>query len=345
MKRLFPFVAAMMIALISVSCNKNNPDNPGRYPKPVTGKATQITSNSAVLEGTADLSALPDGVERGMVVSQTKDATTGNVIKLVSTDRGSNYYTVTVTGLKAGTEYYYKAFINAGGAYVEGEVKSFTTEKYKPVAIDLGLPSGLKWADCNVGANAQDDYGDYFAWGETEPYYSRREPLTWKDGKSAGYIWANYKFCSSGDSVENVELSKYNNNDARGIVDNKTTLDLADDAARANWGEGWRIPTIGDWEELLDNCTIEWTSLGAASGRMVTGPNGNSIFLPAAAAFSGSDIDGIGIYGMYWSSSLYIIIPVFASTVTIDSPYSSMGSITKGYNHRCLGAPVRPVTE
>lgn len=339
MKKLFPFVAAMMLALMSASCDKNNPD---KYAKPVTGQATQITQNSAVLQGVADMSSLPVGSERGIVVSQTKDAAAGSVIKLVSTDLGSDNFTVYVTGLRAGTEYYYKAFINAGGTYVEGDVKSFTTEKYKPFAIDLGLPSGLKWADCNVGANAPDDYGDYFAWGETEPYYSRREPLTWKEGKSAGYAWASYKFCSSWDSDGKVKVSKYNNDGEFGIVDNKATLDLEDDAARANWGENWRIPTIGDWEELIDNCTIEWTTLGAASGRLLTGPNGTSIFLPAAAVFGGPDIEGIGLFGIYWSSSLFFASR--AMTASINSPYTSVGINTLDSN-RCSGASVRPVTE
>ena len=132
--------------------------------------------------------------------------------------------------------------------------------------VDLGLPSGLKWATMNVGASKPEEYGDYFAWGETEP---KKE-----------YSWLNYKFELSTDN--NGPFSKYVTNSSYGTVDNKTVLDPEEDAAHVNWGGSWRMPTEEEWTELRTNCTWTWTTQNGVNGRLVTGPNGKSIFLPAA---------------------------------------------------------------
>ncbi|MGM9818922.1 MAG: hypothetical protein ACI30B_08105 [Paludibacteraceae bacterium] len=159
--------------------------------------------------------------------------------------------------------------------------------------VDLGLPSGLKWAVCNVGARDAESYGCYFAWGETSArfcYYMN-------------YKWFNY------DSADDWSIIKYNDED------NKTVLDLEDDAAHANWGGSWRMPTAEEWEELLDekNCTCEAVTGGLdaygdewVKGYKVTSKtNGNSIFLPAAGR--GYYLWPISSgYCHYWSSSLYM---------------------------------------
>ena len=150
--------------------------------------------------------------------------------------------------------------------------------------VDLGL--SVKWATCNVGANAPEEYGDYFAWGETKP----------KDY----YDWDTHKWCNS--SYNNH--TKYCKDSDSGTVDNKIVLDLADDAAHANWGGAWRMPTLKEQQELLDNCTWTWTKVNGVNGYTVTGPNGNSIFLPAAGFRYDSGLDGAGSNGNYWSSSL-----------------------------------------
>ncbi|MBO7269682.1 MAG: InlB B-repeat-containing protein, partial [Bacteroidales bacterium] len=108
--------------------------------------------------------------------------------------------------------------------------------------VDLGLPSGLKWATCNVGANTPEGYGDYFAWGETSP--------------KNDYSWSTYKYCKGSKNT----LTKYNTDSNYGTVDNKITLDLSDDAARANWGGKWRMPTKAEQDELINNCTWTWTT-------------------------------------------------------------------------------------
>ena len=154
--------------------------------------------------------------------------------------------------------------------------------------VDLGLPSGLLWATCNVGSSSPEDFGDSFAWGETEP--------------KNGFSWYNYKWCSG----SYTSMTKYNNDSFFGIVDNKTRLELEDDAARANWKGNWRMPTINEFSELKnpDNCEWTWTTRGTTGGYQVTSKkNGNSIFLPARKI----NVGGTGYYyeGVYWSASLY----------------------------------------
>ena len=157
--------------------------------------------------------------------------------------------------------------------------------------VDLGLPRGTKWATCNVGATSPEGYGDYFAWGETSP--------------KSNYTWETYKFRTSGDSYENVKFNKYNTSSNHGTIDNKTTLEISDDAARANWGGTWRMPTRAEQDELRDNCTWTWTTQNGVNGYKVTSKtNGNSIFLPAADNRYGTSVVNVGSYGYYWSSSL-----------------------------------------
>lgn len=200
--------------------------------------------------------------------------------------------------------------------------------------VDLGL--SVKWATCNVGASSPSDYGSYFAWGETTP--------------KSEYTWENYRFRLAGDSYydyanhddyDDVTFSKYNTKRSRGTVDNRTRLELSDDAARANWGGSWRMPTDAEWTELRTKCTWTWTTKGGKDGYKVTSKtNGNSIFLPAAGFPYGADLDGAGSYGYYWSSSLFESYPKNAWRVAFDS-----GVPDRTANDRCYGQSVRPVTE
>ena len=113
-----------------------------------------------------------------------------------------------------------------------------------PVAVDLGL--SVKWAWFNLGASLPEEYGDYYAWGETEPYYSSLDPLTWKDGKEAGYYWLSYKWCmGSGDTMTKYCTESTYTYGYNGFTDGKTVLNLEDDAAHVNLGGKWRMPTIG----------------------------------------------------------------------------------------------------
>ena len=185
--------------------------------------------------------------------------------------------------------------------------------------VDLGL--SVKWATCNVGATKPEEYGDYFAWGETQP--------------KRNYDWSTYKWCNGSYDTQ----TKYNTNSSYGTVDNKTTLDLGDDAARANWGGSWRMPTDAEWTELREQCTWTWTTQNGVYGRKVTSKtNGNSIFLPAAGYRHDSSLDDAGSYGGYWSSSLYTDNPNYARSVWFGS-----GNVNRISSSRSIGRSVRPV--
>ena len=150
--------------------------------------------------------------------------------------------------------------------------------------VDLGLPSGLLWATCNVGADTPEGYGDYFAWGETQP----------KDV----YKQSTYQYYYNFDGIGGFHVNKYNAGDCL------DTLLPEDDAATVNWGAGWRMPTKTEWQELYDNTTVTWTQQNSVYGRLFTASNGNSLFLPAAGYYSyGSNLKQAGRIGDYWSSS------------------------------------------
>ena len=196
------------------------------------------------------------------------------------------------------------------------------------VAVDLGLPSGTKWANMNVGAEQPEDYGLYFAWGETVGYGSDTS-----DGRS--FDWANYTWCNDSYNTQ----TKYCTDSSYGTVDNKTVLDLEDDAAYVNWGSSWRMPTITEIKELLNNTTSEWTTVNGVNGRKFTSKtNGNSIFLPAAGCRYGSELRYRASYGRYWSSSLNESDPFSARRL-----YFYSESAYPNFIYRFIGFTVRPV--
>jgi len=170
--------------------------------------------------------------------------------------------------------------------------------------VDLGLPSGTLWAIRNLGAETPEDRGDYYAWGETVT----------KDL----YDWKSYKYCTY--DKEQYLLTKYCTDSSLGFndfVDDKTVLELADDAVTANWGEDWRMPTREDWEELLQNTTWTWTTQNGVEGGLLKGENGNSLFLPATGFCldNGPICTGLGIY---WSSTLQTSSQVSAWSFHFD---------------------------
>ena len=189
--------------------------------------------------------------------------------------------------------------------------------------VDLGLPSGLLWATCNVGADIPEEYGDYFAWGETQP----------KDN----FSWTNYQYCMGSFNT----LTKYCNNPDigyNGFTDDLTTLLPEDDAATANWGDEWRMPTEGEWQELYENTTVTWTTRNGVRGRLFTASNGNSIFMPAAGYCNESAPEAAGIIGDYWTSSLDTDYPSGALSFFFNSSnyYISFCNRLYGRNVRAV---------
>ena len=212
--------------------------------------------------------------------------------------------------------------------YELAEIDSIKFERQQPIYnghayVDLGL--SVKWATCNVGATAPEEYGDYFAWGETTP--------------KTTYNWSSYKYCNGTED----SMTKYCTDPSYGTLDNKTTLELSDDAARVNWGGSWRMPTTSELSELrnTNNCTWEWTTQNGVNGYKVTSKkNGNSIFLPAAGYRYDSYLSYAGSDGLYWSSSLRTDTSSDAYDLTFYSSTVVLNSI-----YRYLGQSVRAVCE
>ena len=210
------------------------------------------------------------------------------------------------------------------------------TIKYKPEAVDLGL--SVKWASFNLGASSPEQYGDYYAWGELEPYYSSLEPLIWKEGKEAGYTWSSYQWCMG----NNNSLTKYCSKSMygyNGYTDERTELEPEDDVAHIKLGKSWRIPSEADWTDLLEKCTWTWTTLNGVEGVLITSKeNGNSIFLPPAGTYNGTTLEFGGNYCFYGASTLTLTTPYYSFGVYFDSEYDDFG-----VNKRTGGFPIRPV--
>ncbi|MBR5843183.1 MAG: hypothetical protein IKY75_01195 [Bacteroidaceae bacterium] len=183
--------------------------------------------------------------------------------------------------------------------------------------VDLGLT--VKWASCNVGADTPEEYGDFFSWGdiETKPSYTGDSCRTYERAVYRGGKYSPYK---------------------KGI--DEICTDAEYDAARANWGGAWHMPTKAHMDELVSRCSWEWVELGEVKGYKVTGPSGNSIFLPAAGWLYGSSHTNVGVVGAYWCST-----PIMAGNKEAYRLLFANGEIlVQGYNRYC-GFTVRPVCE
>ena len=189
--------------------------------------------------------------------------------------------------------------------------------------VDLGL--SVKWGTCNLGAYWPEEYGNYYAWGETQP--------------KTHYSLKNYKWCEG----DFRSFTKYCSDSEFGIVDNLMQLELVDDAANVNLGGNWRMPTIAEFEELYDedNCVWQWTEIRGVYGYEITSKiNGNSIFLPAAGCIDGKRFYDKGEYGAYWASTP----PVNEKFASISYGYDFVkGSIQWFASIRTVGNPIRPV--
>ena len=189
--------------------------------------------------------------------------------------------------------------------------------------VDLGLPSGLLWAKCNLEASKPEQCGDYYAWGETQP--------------KNDYSWGNYRYGRSGG-----KLTKYcskSDYGEFGFTDNMTTLKADDDASTLVLGSGARIPTRAEWNELINNTTSEWMTVSGKKVRRFTSKkNGNRLLLPAAGYYDGTDLYKEGRFGYYWSSSLYEGSPNYAWRIYVSSDIQYVYS-----GNRYYGLSVRAV--
>ena len=287
-------------------------------PTVTTSSVTSITANSAICGGNVSSDGGSTVTARGVCWSTSQNPTTNDNTTYNGSDTGS--FTSNISGLMAGTIYYVRAYaVNSQGtAY--GTQKTFTTTTTSGGGgggattgtinghewVDLGLPSGTKWATCNIGANAPEGYGNYYAWGETTTKSSYTEENCRTYGVSMNDISGNANY----------------------------------DAARANWGSTWRMPTKAEMKELRDNCTWTWTTQNGVNGYKVTGSNGNSIFLPAAGYCFRSSRYHVGEHGYYWSSAPDESRTGYAYDLGFYSGYLSVY-----WSNRLDGLTVRPVSD
>ena len=247
-------------------------------PTVTTSEVTDITFFSAKFGGEVISAADAAVIRYGVCYSTNPTPDITASCEFISNGIGG-VFDMTIYGLEHSTTYYVRAFAtDVKNVTAYGEEVSFTTlDKYNGHKyVDLGL--SVKWASYNVGATSPEDYGHYFAWGETSPKeeYTEDNCPTYRPSS---------------------ELQ------SQGYIDENGNLTPQYDAATANWGGVWRMPTYVECNELLNNCTWEWTTHNGVKGYKVTGPNGNSIFLPAAGSCCGSSINYLaGSYGEYWNS-------------------------------------------
>ena len=205
-------------------------------------------------------------------------------------------------------------------------------------AVDLGL--SVLWASCNLGASVPEEFGDYYAWAEIEPYYESLDPLTWKEGKTDGYGVASYSWYKDYPNVTKYCPAGLHNCWAgEDAPDGKTIIDPDEDAATVKLGGAWRIPTEEEWKELISGCTWTWADHDGVDGFEIAAPNGNSIFLPAAGFFDAIYPQEPGKLCEYWSSTLNTNLPENAIVLHHYSGYGFTAATLR--YHGCTIRPVK----
>lgn len=239
-----------------------------------------------------------------------------------------------VTGISVGSSVI-TVTTSDGGKTATCTVSVTETPQSTDLIVDLGL--SVKWASCNLGANNPEEFGDYYAWGETEPYYSSLNPLTWKAGKESGYDWPSYSLCMGEDDTY-IKYCTNASNGYNGFTDDKIVLDIEDDAAFVTLGGKWRLPTVDECSDLLDLCTWERKTLNGVDGYEVTGKTGKSIFLPMA-----------GWWDRLEFNSSYNDASFWASSIKASRPYNALGFAISEWGKgtyegvRSIGCSIRPV--
>lgn len=291
---------------------------------------TDVTSNS--FQGLVKVSlsekvkSISEPPEIGICYSDEESEPTYTNSRCEVLGKELGEYSVNLSNLVSGTIYYCRSYVKYAYGIYYGEVVSFVTLGEKPEKpndivinghnfVNLGLPSGLLWARTNIGASSASEDGDYFAWGETEPKETYSDE-TYKWGRG---IASKYEF-----------------------EDGKRTLDPEDDAATVKWGIGFRMPSSFEFEELLEKCNWTWMpNYHTACGYLVTGPNGNNIFLPAFGYYDENGLCAYAYLGSYWSRSSQYDGYVTAYRLRFIDGYINIDDVFG----RCEGRSVRPVAE
>ena len=299
---------------------------PGYSIRPVYGDFIHVTNvsldkNKLTLavggSGKLTASVVPGNASESAVIWKSSDESIATVNEGVVTGVAAGTATITVKSAD-------------GGCFATCTV-SVSNRVYVPEAVDLGLPSGLKWASFNLMASAPEEVGAYYAWGETEP--------------KVNYSWSTYKWCKGSNKTmtKYCTESAYGNN---GYTDDKGFLYADDDAASVLLGGDWRMPTSAEWQELWNNCNRTSATVNGVTGYKLSGKKdgytNKSIFLPAAGYKTGTSISEASSM-FYWSKSLYSLEPYYALGLRYTS-YSSSGSRSSGFLVRAVKGDWIPVT-
>lgn len=360
MKRLIYLLMPVLMAMVPVSCGREPlpQGQDGKDPVLETMEATGVSQTKATLNAKLEM----DGVQYAELVCGFKLGTSDRRLdQFLSCEKTGDAYSTSLSALTDNTKYWYQAYAKVDGKEYSGAIISFTTEKLPKGAVNLGFVMTredgteytLFWAEsnlCESGLCAKpEDYGDYYAWAETEPYYteghSQDRPCTsWRPGRST-YYWPSYKWCNGAYDklTKYCHTTKKNYWDGEGNPDGMLSLkdnDYKDDVARVKLGGKWRIPTYAEWKELMNRCVWTWTTRNRVNGRVVAvPPGGNSIFLPAAGRWQTTGITDAGEFGYYYASTL-TTSPEYADDIKVG-PEEVFGS----FGARCFGKSIRPVWE
>ena len=334
----FLFLLAVCLPVLFVACDDD--EAPNDTNAIVTDKSEEVTAVGARAFGHVDFNKLENVSEFGIAYSPDSKFSTTSFVFYDPKGKveGMQNFSVRLTLLKPNTTYYYRAYVRTDkGKELVGNTLSFTTDQYPRMPyVDLGLDSHTLWATCNVGAKSPEEFGSYFQWGDVVGY-----PQDNRDGKifdEAHCKWYN--------TIQKT-FTKYNK------TDQKTMLDLEDDAAYMNWGPGWQTPTEDQFIELFDESvnSISYTTYNNVQGiEIKSKKNGNKIFLPAAGWFyKGTEfshggmatMDGSGgPGGHYWTRE------VGGDVVARDFGYDFIEGIhATSLDARYRGLTVRPVRQ
>lgn len=289
---------------------------------------TEINTMDAVLNATLDLTDCKyDEFEYGFEV--TPDGETPHIIK--SDNHSEKRFSAKDESLLFSTKYSVVAYVKLDGRRYNGTSKNFTTDCPTPELVDLGL--SVKWSSFNLGAASPRGYGCYYQWAGIEDVSSINlyiDNCPYHAGEDWGAGWTKY-------IPSNQSFLWF----ASGDSDNKIVLDPDDDVAHMTLGGKWRMPTIAEYNELIDNCTSEWITMDEVGGLKFTSKkNGNSIFFPAAGYRDNDSLILPGSLGAFWTSSLSTEWGICAYSLLFSSKY-----VDTGYYRRYYGESVRPVSK
>ena len=275
-----------------------------------------------IINNTAEAQTLTVSADEPFLLEQGEGSASSITVVVPGNSSGTVkvVYTATEPGEFNGNVTFQSPAFDGGERVIPVQAFAYSDNVPEHRYVDLGLPSGTLWATCNVGASAPEEFGDYFAWGETEP--------------KEDYLWTTYKWCNGSDQT----LTKYCTYDYFGTVDSLTVLYPEDDAATVNWGSSWCMPTEDQFLELYRLCSKIWTTRNGVNGYLYIGPSGNTLFLPATGKRIGSSLQESGTRGYYWSRSLVEDITYSAWCLNFGLDYMHSSS-----NSRNLGITVRAV--